>query len=135
MIGRFDVLTVSSLVLLVFIGGCSAASSNVPTAPGVIAGADKSGSCGNLQQKYGGGSNPMLYTAQLYGHDLKVYGVGGSGLQYECSFTQGVKDPNGSMTTPNGWWYVANGSGENVLVYRRTDRLRHLATTTHIQLT
>jgi hypothetical protein len=119
----FRFLSSGSLILLTVAGGCSAAPSvSVPSAGNFAnisqdKGGGGKGHCGSFAPKTGGGTS-MMYTAQLYGHDLKVYYNGGSGLLYECSLTQGVKDPNGSMTTPNGWWYVANGSGENVLVYR-----------------
>src|ERR1700744_4748440 len=119
---RLHVASIGSLVLLAIAGGCSGSTSTVPASSTVLATVRDArggrGGCGDVAPATGQSTNPMMYTAQLYGHDIKVYGVGGSGLQYECSLTQGVKDPNGSMTTTNGWLYVANGGGENVLVYR-----------------
>jgi hypothetical protein len=128
-------LTVS-LASLVVLSGCvsepSGSTGSVPATAGVGMPAPmsawavangkggKGGKCGKGDGGSKGGSGGILYTAQLYGHDLKVYSRNGSGsgLTYECTLTQGVEDPNGTVTTVNGWWYVANGGGENVLVYR-----------------
>ncbi|HEV3092041.1 MAG TPA: hypothetical protein VGX91_11445 [Candidatus Cybelea sp.] len=129
-----------SLALLAVLSGCgSAATNNVPAASGASAvalptvvgdnngkgkggGGGGKGKCGGLNDpsKGGGGGSGILYGAILYGHDLNVYSTGssGSGLQYQCTLTQGVEDPNGTIATVNGWWYVANGGGENVLVYQ-----------------
>jgi hypothetical protein len=111
-------LSFGTLAILVGAGGCSnGAGYNAPAPLSAANIAAAKSACGKADTK-GGTGGSLMYTAQLYGHDLKVYSEGGSGLRYECSLTQGVVDPNGSMTTPNGWWYVANGGGENVLIYR-----------------
>jgi hypothetical protein len=111
-------LSFGKLAILVGAGGCSnGAGYNAPAPLSAANIAAAKSACGKADTK-GGTGGSLMYTAQLYGHDLKVYSEGGSGLRYECSLTQGVVDPNGSMTTPNGWWYVANGGGENVLIYR-----------------
>jgi hypothetical protein len=60
-----------------------------------------------------------MYTAQMYGHDVEVYTVGSSGgLSPDCYVNNGVDEPDGSVATVNGWLYVANGDGNDVLVYR-----------------
>ncbi|HLY03154.1 MAG TPA: hypothetical protein VKR56_11755 [Candidatus Cybelea sp.] len=65
----------------------------------------------------GGGS--IIYTTQMYGHDVKVYNVGGTqGLSFSCYVSNGVDAPDGTVATVNGWLYVANGNGNDVLVYR-----------------
>lgn len=122
---RFSILP---LALFAIVSGCASGSSgSVPgtanvgiSAPSLGVSAQpnkKGGNCRNADGK--GGSGGVISTAQLYGHDLNVYQRGSSGgLNYLCSLTLGVQDPNGTMTTGNGWWYVANGAGENVLVYR-----------------
>jgi hypothetical protein len=61
-----------------------------------------------------------MYLAQFYGEDLAVYKRANDSLQYDETITQGVSSPQGTVATPNGWWYVANGV--NVLVYRSTSR-------------
>lgn len=60
----------------------------------------------------------LIYTAQLYGEDVQVYKRSGNNLQWEETLTQGVSSPQGTQTTVNGWWYVANGGNSNVLIYR-----------------
>jgi len=59
-----------------------------------------------------------MYLAQLYGEDLIIYRRIGFTLQPFKTLTQGVVSPQGTVATPDGWWYVANGVG--VLVYRST---------------
>ncbi len=61
-----------------------------------------------------------LYTAQLYGEDLTVYRRDGLSLTYVETLKAGLSSPQGTVTTPGGWWYVANGGHSNVLVYRST---------------
>lgn len=59
-----------------------------------------------------------IYLAQFYDHDLSVYHRSGLSLTYKESLTQGVSGPLGTVTTVNGWWYVANSGHSNVLIYR-----------------
>jgi hypothetical protein len=61
-----------------------------------------------------------IYLAQFYDHDLGVYHRVGLALTYKGSLTKGVSGPLGTVTTVNGWWYVANSGRANVLVYRST---------------
>jgi hypothetical protein len=132
--------SIGTLGLLAVLSGCgSGSNTSVPSpanvgAPAQVAGAfpdnngkGHGGSCnGKDGGSKGGGSKGsgggLIYTAQLYGHDLNVYSSKGSGsgfkLTYLCSLTGGVVDPEGTVTTVNGWWYVANGAGNNVLIYR-----------------
>ena len=65
----------------------------------------------------------FMYTAQLYGHDVKIYQRNGLGLTYLKTIAgKGLSQPQGTVTTPNGWWYVANGSAANVLIFKTTKR-------------
>jgi hypothetical protein len=59
-----------------------------------------------------------MYLAQWYGEDLIIYKRVGLSLQYDETLKHGVSAPQGTVATPDGWWYVANGAG--VLVYRST---------------
>ena len=49
---------------------------------------------------------------------MQIYKRDGLNLQYQASLTQGVSSPEGTQTTVNGWWYVANSGHSNVLIYR-----------------
>jgi DNA-binding beta-propeller fold protein YncE len=64
------------------------------------------------------GNGHWIYLAQLYGNDLGVYRQGHGGITFFETLTQGVSQPQGTVATPTGWWYVANGGDSNVLVYR-----------------
>lgn len=65
----------------------------------------------------------FMYTAQFYGHDVKIYQRNGLTLTYEKTIAgKGLLQPQGTVTTPNGWWYVANGSAANVLIFKTTKR-------------
>lgn len=59
-----------------------------------------------------------IYSAHLYGEDLKIYEQNGSSLTFFGQFTSGVKFPEGTKATPNGWWYATNAGHSNVLVYK-----------------
>jgi hypothetical protein len=119
-------LSFGTLTLLTVLSGCNSGSSaSVP--PSANGGAPVSmavASPDNNGKGHGGncdtGGGDLTYTAQLFGNDLKVYKVSGSGggLTYVCTLTQGVVAPDGTVTTPNGWWYVANEGASNVLIYR-----------------
>lgn len=63
-------------------------------------------------------SGKWIYTAQLYGNDAGVYRRNGFTLQFLELLTIGLSAPQGTIATPSGWWYVANGGHSNVLVYR-----------------
>lgn len=69
-------------------------------------------------QFYGEDLGKFIYTAQFYGEDLGVYKQKGLSLTFVKTLTQGVSSPQGTMATPSGLWYVANGGHANVLVYR-----------------
>jgi hypothetical protein len=58
-----------------------------------------------------------VYTAQLYGHDLKIYEQNGSSLSYFEEFS-GLDAPAGTQSTTNGWWYVTESGASKVDIYR-----------------
>lgn len=125
-------LSIGTVALLAVLSGCgSGSSTSVPSAADLGApvsmaaqpdnnGHGKGGGPGQCKKNFvkGGGGGAVIYTANLYGHDLNVYTPGTSGLNLACSESQGVVDPEGTVTTVNGWWYVTNGAAMNVLVYR-----------------
>jgi DNA-binding beta-propeller fold protein YncE len=60
-----------------------------------------------------------MYTAQYYGEDLGIYKRHGLSITfYKTLHDSYIASPLGTVATPNGWWYVANGGHSNVLVYR-----------------
>jgi DNA-binding beta-propeller fold protein YncE len=63
----------------------------------------------------------FIYTAQLYGDDAKIYRRRGDSITFVDRLTLGLSAPQGTVATPNGWWFVANAGHSNVLVYRSTN--------------
>lgn len=118
--GRFVIGALASVALL---GGCSTGSpGGIPQGmaqrmladPRAIA-AD-AGDDGVVVSNTG----LWIYTAQFYEHDLGIYHRKHLSLKYDRTLTRGVSGPLGTVTTPDGWWYVANSGHSNVLVYRTT---------------
>ncbi|HEY1883458.1 MAG TPA: hypothetical protein VGG51_10510 [Candidatus Cybelea sp.] len=111
-IGR---LQIGALALVALLGGCSNGfSSSLPATSGTMARAELSRA---LHKKSGGG---VVYTTQMYGDDVSVYqrqGQSGLNLNF-LENVPGLSEPQGAMTTQNGWLYVANEGGSNVLVYQ-----------------
>ncbi|MFZ0031611.1 MAG: hypothetical protein WAK84_07035 [Candidatus Cybelea sp.] len=109
--------TRSSIVFLAavaFLAGCSAGSTVAPQLP-----MDSSTVRGAIRPDanfYG----DDVYSAQPFSNDLSVYRRKGLSLKYLETLTVGVAAPQGTITTPTGWWYVANGGDANVLIYRST---------------
>ncbi len=66
-------------------------------------------------QHYG---NDYLYSAQFYGNDATVYKRKGSSLTPVETLSYGIAGPQGTVTTPSGWWYLTNAGNANVLIYR-----------------
>lgn len=71
-----------------------------------------------VQPDKGSNFGRWIYSAHLYGEDLKIYEQNGSSLILFGEFTSGVKFPEGTKVTPNGWWYATNAGNSNVLVYK-----------------
>jgi DNA-binding beta-propeller fold protein YncE len=70
-----------------------------------------------------GGNGHWIYTAQLYGDDLGVYRKNGTTLSFfESLIDDRISQPQGTVATVNGWWYVANGGDSNVLIYKTTNK-------------
>ena len=102
------------LASLAVLGGCGANTANVPlSSQSATGGAFVPPPTGPGKGKKGG----IIYTAQLYGNEIGIYKPSPRGLISEGSFTNGVSAPQGSVTTPSGWLFVANGGDEDVLVY------------------
>lgn len=64
------------------------------------------------------GNDSFIITAQLYGNDATVYKRKGLVLTYEATINYNVSAPQGTVTTPNGYWYLTNSGHSNVLVYK-----------------
>jgi DNA-binding beta-propeller fold protein YncE len=63
-----------------------------------------------------------MYSSQPSGNEVIVYKRKRNGFTltpYE-TLTSGFSAPMGMVTTPDGWWYIANSGDSNVLVYRTT---------------
>ncbi len=110
---------VPALLLVAMLGGCAAAASG-GSQPllGLPAGLASSARASLHTATLSPGV--WVFTAQLYGEDLKIYQRNGLALTYFETLTSGVASPSGTVTAPDGRWYVANGGHSNVLVYRTT---------------
>lgn len=118
MVARIPSHSVCALLAAALLGGCAGASTPsqpLLTLPAALADSARGG-LKPPASRYGG----WVYSAQLYGEDLKIYQRNGLTLTYVETLTQGVADPNGTVATPDGRWYVANGGHSNVLVYQTT---------------
>lgn len=107
--------SVAILVAVASLAGCSAGSMAAPQLR-----MDSSTVLGAFRpdaQFYGA---DFVYSAQPYGNNVSVYRRKGLSLKYLETLTKGVSAPRGTVTTPSGWWYVANGGDANVLVYKST---------------
>lgn len=124
-------LSIGTLALLTILGGCGSGASVAPSANGTasLAGVlpDNNGHGGHGKKGCSSGSggsktSGVIYTGQLYGHDVKTYqrsGTSGLTLKQNCMLMGGdIVDPQGADATVNGFVFFANGGGENVLVYR-----------------
>jgi sugar lactone lactonase YvrE len=108
-------LPIGALALVALLGGCSNGSANLPATSGSMARAELSPAL--HRNKSGGG---IVYTTQMYGNDVSVYqrqGQSGLNLGF-LKNVSGLSEPQGAMTTQNGWLYVADEGGNNVLIYR-----------------
>lgn len=65
-------------------------------------------------------SRDWMYLAQLYGNDASVYQRDRLSLTYYETISTGLESPYGTVATPSGWWYVANGGHSNIIIYRTT---------------
>jgi DNA-binding beta-propeller fold protein YncE len=109
-------LPIGALALIALLGGCSSGSvSSLPATSGSMARAELSSAL--HKNKTGGG---VIYLTQMYGNDVSVYQrQGQSGLNLGFLHNvNGLSEPQGAMTTQNGWLYVADEGGNNVLIYR-----------------
>lgn len=111
--------SIAALTSLVLLSGCSSGSSSgLPNAPvvenqGVLA----------LLRTPKTSTGGVIYTTQMYGHDLNVYkpveGSQGISLKYIKTVSgMGLSSPSGSVSTTNGYSYIANGTAADVLVFK-----------------
>jgi hypothetical protein len=104
---------VAALALSAVLSACGGASPTVPVGSGSLARAQLA-SAPPLSKSDGG----LVYTAQLYGQDAEVYRRKGLHLKPIKTLMKGLNEPQGTVTTVNGWWYIANEGDSNVLIYR-----------------
>lgn len=64
------------------------------------------------------GNDSFVITAQLYGNDATVYKRKGFTLTYDTTISYNISAPEGTVTTPNGYWYLTNSGHSNVLVFK-----------------
>jgi len=103
------------LAAVACLGGCVGGSSAAP-AVGTGSGTVLAGPRPDAQF-YG---NDFVYSAQPYGNNVSVYTRKGLSLTLVETLSDGISAPQGTISTPSGWWYVANAGDANVLVYRST---------------
>lgn len=70
-------------------------------------------------QLYG---NDWMYSSQANGNDATVYKRNKHGLTPFETLYPNINAPQGTIATPDGWWYLTNGGHANVLIYRSTRR-------------
>lgn len=70
-------------------------------------------------QHYG---DDVVYSSQPYDNNATVYKRKGDSLTPLETLTSGIAAPQGTVATPSGWWYLANGGNSNVLIYRTTKK-------------
>jgi len=103
------------LPALALLSGCGGGSSVPPQAAAAGPGISDAPV---LPQANHYGNDAYIVTAQLYGNDATVYTRSGYTLTYKETLSQGILAPQGAVTTPNDYLYVANGGRSNVLVYK-----------------
>ena len=98
---------ISSVILL---ASCSGQSQPYVGAPQTFA--------GPATHFYG---NDWVFSSQPSQNRVLVYNRKRNGFTLKSYETlTGFSAPMGMMTTPDGWWYVANSGDSNILVYRTT---------------
>lgn len=64
-------------------------------------------------------SGNLLYASQFYSNDVQIYDQVGSNQSPIATITNGVVNPQGMWTTPNGDVWVANTGANNILVFKK----------------
>lgn len=103
---------VAILVAIASLAGCSAGSMAAPQLP------TNSSTVLRTLSPDANFYGADVYSAQPLSNNLSVYRRKGLSLTLLETLTDGVAAPQGMVTTPSGWWYVANGGDANVLIYR-----------------
>jgi hypothetical protein len=137
-------------VVLLLLAGCSGVPSTAPAAQSNLAATGQTRFNANLQSQRGvpnvmlpaieravhpapvrvqqgahALSHGVIYTAQYYGNDAKIYSLHNTKLKYMETITAGLSNPQGTATTAatitlsalKGLWYIANTGASNVPVY------------------
>ncbi|MGB6714533.1 MAG: hypothetical protein WBE30_12980 [Candidatus Cybelea sp.] len=112
---RFSFCAFASIVLL---SGC--ANGSAPSAAPQVSAAQLVTNAGSLPTPTMQNTS-WMYTAQLYGDDAEIYLRKGPKLTPHGKIT-GLSSPSGTFTTPNGYWYIANGGGANAVIYKSTNK-------------
>jgi hypothetical protein len=118
--GRFSI---AAFVAMASLSGCT--NGSAVTVPGGSAAAFIINPQGQLSQlsdrkQPAKMHSSWMYTAQLYGNDAEIYKRNGNILNPFETLT-GLSAPSGTVSTVNGWWYIANGGASNVVIYRTTN--------------
>ena len=111
--------TVFALAAVALLSGCAGSSPVVTPQSAIETSRVLATAAFNPDAQHFGNDYRFIYTAQLYGNDVSVYRRNGLTLTYlKNANKKGLSAPQGTVTTVNGWWYVANGGDSNVLIYR-----------------
>lgn len=103
------------LPALVLLSGCGGGSS-VPSPFSATAPGFSDAPIAPQASHYGNDS--FIITAQLYGNDATIYKRKGFTLTPVATIKYDISFPEGTVTTPNGYWYLTNSGHSNVLVYQ-----------------
>jgi hypothetical protein len=112
------VRSITFLTTVALLAGCGGSSPVPPPQSAAQTSALLSQTVKRDAQHYG--NDIFIYTAQLYGNDVSVYKRSGFSLTLDETIYAGFLAPQGTVTTSNGWWYIANSGYSNVLVYKTT---------------
>ena len=105
-------IRLARFVLIGTLGGCSAYSSSLPAAPAQPALLNPEAPA------HAAAPATWVYTTSTNADDATVYARTALSLTQTRTLSRRISSPAGSVATPNGFWYVANGGDSNVLVYR-----------------
>lgn len=119
--GRF---IAGSFVSAALLAGCgTSATSGIPNGPAQSLLTDpRAVALETTETPDAPNSTIFMYSVNLYGHDAKIYQRNGLTLTYEKTITKGLSQPQGSVATVNGFWYIANGGHSNVVVFRKAPK-------------
>lgn len=111
---RFSFCAFASITLL---SGC--ANGSAPSVAPQVSAAQLVANPGSLPAP-GKLNTTWMYTVNLYGNDAEIYKRQGPTLTPVESIP-GFSSPSGTFTTPNGYWYIANGGASNAVIYKSSN--------------